>query len=619
MFLLAAGCEQPAVEEGTPMLGHAVLAPPAMKEQGGELAGPMADPVQPDSGLSLAYKGGKVMGATKVNLLWYGTWSGSSSTVQIVEDFVQHLGGSPYFNINTGYSDTAGGRVKNQVTFGGSVFLGHFLGDTLSDANIEDVVQFAIANNFVAADPNAVYFVITSQDVDETSGYCTDFCGWHNHGSIAGTDIKFSFIGSGERCPFACEWGATGFMGPNGNAEADTMVSVIAHELEEAATDPDLDAWINNGSPGENGDMCAWDPGVVYAAGTGVGNVHLGSRDYLIQTNWINTPFGGCDHQKILTKPYAPVGSTSNDFNGDTVADILWRNAGSGEMSLWTMFGLTATSKVSLGTPTTAWDVYGVADFNDDKKSDILWYNQSTGQVSIWMMNGSTRTAVVNPVGNVTCCGLPPSGSQLEGVIDLNRDGFADLLWRAPNGSTVFAWLTNGTASASVVTLGLSAPPSWQIRATGDFDHDGNADILWQNTSTDDLSIWYMNGTAVSANPIVHTGASDPGGLPVTILGVGDFNSDGTADILFTGGGISTVNAWLMGPNRAIQSTRVLATRPSSDFHAESTADFSGDGVADVVWRSRRTGEVRMWMVGASAVNDQHIDTPSLPWQIEHN
>jgi hypothetical protein len=44
---------------------------------------------------------------------------------------------------------------------------------------------------------------------------------------------------------------------PNGNAGVDGMVSVIAHEMEETNTDPDLDAWYNaKGS--EDADMCAW-------------------------------------------------------------------------------------------------------------------------------------------------------------------------------------------------------------------------------------------------------------------------------------------------------------------------------------------------------------------------
>jgi hypothetical protein len=39
--------------------------------------------------------------------------------------------------------------------------------------------------------------------------------------------------------------------------------------------------------------------------------------------------------------------------------------------------------------------------------------------------------------------------------------------------------------------------PQWSIVGTGDFNGDGLADILWQDTSGN-IAMWYMNGTAVS-------------------------------------------------------------------------------------------------------------------------
>ena len=39
------------------------------------------------------------------------------------------------------------------------------------------------------------------------------------------------------------QWGPTGQSTPNYNAEADGMASIISHELTEAVTDPELNAW----------------------------------------------------------------------------------------------------------------------------------------------------------------------------------------------------------------------------------------------------------------------------------------------------------------------------------------------------------------------------------------
>ena len=158
----------------------------------------------------------------------------------------------------------------------------HFAGSTtdsysqdrhLSDAGVQAVVSGAISSGRLPKDTNAVYFVLTSADVNETSGFCTQYCGWHTHGTIPGSDIKYSFVGNPDRCPSACAAQTTG---PNGNAGADGMASIIAHELEEAVTDPDLNAWYDRRGA-ENADKCAWTFGTTYSVERGVGQHEAGS------------------------------------------------------------------------------------------------------------------------------------------------------------------------------------------------------------------------------------------------------------------------------------------------------------------------------------------------------
>lgn len=238
------------------------------------------------------YHGGPVMnsGTTNVYYIWYGDWSNNTATT-ILTNFASSVGGSPYFNINTSYYDASNVHIPNSVALAASTYDNYSYGSALSDANIQSIVSDAINSGSLPKDTNAVYFVLTSTDVTETSGFCTKYCGWHTHGTIAGVDIKYSFVGNAEQCLSGCAAQATS---PNGNPGADGMASVIAHELEEAATDPDLNAWYDNRGA-ENGDKCAWTFGTTYTTGNGsLANMNLGGSDYLIQQNWVNANGGYC-------------------------------------------------------------------------------------------------------------------------------------------------------------------------------------------------------------------------------------------------------------------------------------------------------------------------------------
>src|SRR5215470_14059442 len=232
-------------------------------------------------GNGITYHGGPViLGTTNVYFVWYGTWS--SGDQSILTNLASSIGGSPYFNINTTYFNGSNVHVSNSVHFAGSTTDNYSLGKALSDANIQTIVGNAISSGRLPKDTNAVYFVLTAPDVNETSGFCTQYCGWHTSGTISGSDIKYAFIGNPARCPSAC---TNGTPAPNGSVGADGAASIVAHELEEATTDPDLNAWYDSRGE-ENADKCAWTFGSTYSTSNGaLANMNLGGLDYLIQRN----------------------------------------------------------------------------------------------------------------------------------------------------------------------------------------------------------------------------------------------------------------------------------------------------------------------------------------------
>jgi len=259
----------------------------------GEADAPHAGaPAAPTNGIS--YHGGPVMlGTVNIYYIWYGNWSGNTATT-ILTDFAKTLGGSPYYAINTTYYNGSGAHLSSSVAFKGSTTDSYSRGASLTDASVAAIVSSAISHHKLPKDNNGVYFVLTSADVNETSGFCTQYCGWHGAIPVGFSLVKYAFVGNPDRCPSACMEQGTG---PNDNAGADGMASTIAHETEESATDPLIFGWYDDQGE-ENADKCAWTFGAQYTAPNGAkANMKLGARDFLIQRNWVNDAGGYCDLQ----------------------------------------------------------------------------------------------------------------------------------------------------------------------------------------------------------------------------------------------------------------------------------------------------------------------------------
>jgi hypothetical protein len=248
-------------------------------------------------GNGIYYHGGPVMlgapyvYAPNVYFIWYGNWSGNTPT-KILPDFVGSLLNSPYLNINSTYYNGSGVHVSDQLNYAGSTTDPGSQGTRLGDSAVESIVASALSKpGGLPTDTNGMYFVLTSADVNETSGFCTQYCAWHTNGTINGKDIKYGFVGNPDRCPFACEQQTTS---PNDNAGADGMANLLAHEISESLTDPDLNAWYDQRG-NENGDKCAWNFGITKRALNGSQyNVTLAGKQYLLQQIWANASGGYC-------------------------------------------------------------------------------------------------------------------------------------------------------------------------------------------------------------------------------------------------------------------------------------------------------------------------------------
>jgi len=251
----------------------------------------------------LYHDGPLLTGIQDVYFIFYGCWTtnacgnmGDTTTMLILSDFMSTVGNTPYMQINSTYTDTAGRPASAALVYGGSVVDNSYAhGVELTRSDIEGIISDQITSFNLPQDPSGIYVVVASADISSTAtGFCVPGTRpLHSDAMINGGHHTYIFLGNPRRCPSVAA-PYTGQPSPNGSLAGDGLVLNLAHALNGLLTNPYGNGWYDRYNL-ENADKCAGSFGEIYTTTNGArANIRFGVRDFLIEENWLNGRKGIC-------------------------------------------------------------------------------------------------------------------------------------------------------------------------------------------------------------------------------------------------------------------------------------------------------------------------------------
>jgi hypothetical protein len=196
-------------------------------------------------------------------------------------------------------------------------------------------------------------------------------------------------------------------------------------------------------------------------------------------------------------------------------------------------------------------------------------------------------------------------------VRDYNGDGYVDLLWRNSATGDAGVWLLDALFRDTGSRIGLArvmtARLDWAPTLFGDFDGDGTTDIVWRNDTTGETALWLI----VDGDQAQGTIAMTDGQWRATHIA--DTDGDGKSDLVWRNTLTGETWMWLMN---GLTFHAGGALMFDASWQVEHTGDFDGDGRADLVWRNTVTGATAIWLMDGLRMRAGSIVQTRADWKV---
>lgn len=296
----------------------------------------------------------------------------------------------------------------------------------------------------------------------------------------------------------------------------------------------------------------------------------------------------GCPYTVESSEPFVTPDVTSG-VGEDVIHNYIWFTVAPN----FTSSNRTATLRIAdQSVPIMQLRGNPLGDVDRDGFADLVWHHRGDGRLAAWLMN---RTQRIEAVG-FSLSQVADTDWVLAGAGDLDGDGNIDLVWRHADGR-VAAWLMDRLQlrEATLLSIPVVADADWRIQAVADMDSDGRADILWQHKSLGTVGVWFMNGLQVlAAEPVNGPVVADPNWRLVG-LGVGVVTF--ATVLVWQNDADGRIGVWLIsGLN--VGSTEIYSSVPDPNWKLRALADLDRNGASDFIWQHAVDGRLGVWRDG---------------------
>lgn len=179
---------------------------------------------------------------------------------------------------------------------------------------------------------------------------------------------------------------------------------------------------------------------------------------------------------------------------------------------------------------------------------------------------------------------------------DFGSNGTTDILWRytgdvaSPLAGATYLYSMNGETVVDGATTSVQVGLDWRIGGIGDFDNDGTSDVLWtyanEANPSDGLNgvsyVSFQDGAAAVGGGVVQQLTTDWG-----IAALADFDGDRKTDVLYRNENTGVLYLDIMNGAEIDWSASGATSQQVTDpnWKVAAVGDFDGDGNADVMWR----------------------------------